>query len=258
LTALASTVEMTGDFTLTLPVMLAVAVGTTVSRGVSYGTIYTTKLLRRGIDIDRPTPTHAFADLTAADAMHRFAVPLDLAHPAGDGHRDLTGMLGPVTRVREPQALFANDSLAQALRQLVLYGRDGLPVIDTEARSVQGWLTNQNVLRAVGAYFTDVQPDAVAAHQPAVSAGPPPAAAEHDPHSQLEGYCIVEHTLARDSVAVGRSLGDLDWPAGHFPVSVLHNRQLVEPDASLRLATGDRVNVLAPKQNGQQADSAPA
>lgn len=256
LTALASTVEMTGDFTLTLPVMLAVAVGTTVSRGVSYGTIYTTKLLRRGIDIDRPTPTHAFADLTAADAMHRFAVPLDLAHPAGDGHRDLTGMLGPVTRVREPQALFANDSLAQALRQLVLYGRDGLPVIDTEARSVQGWLTNQNVLRAVGAYFTDVQPDTVTAPQAAEPAGPPPATQEHDPHSQLKGYYIVEHTLAGDSVAVGRSLGDLDWPAGHFPVSVLHNRQLVDADASLRLATGDRVNVLAPKQNGHQPDSA--
>lgn len=63
LTALASVVEMTGDFSLTLPVMLGVAVSTTVSRALSYGTIYTTKLLRRGIDIDRPTP--AFADLTA-------------------------------------------------------------------------------------------------------------------------------------------------------------------------------------------------
>jgi chloride channel protein, CIC family len=55
LTSLASVVEMTGDFSLTLPVMLAVAVATAVSRGLSYGTIYT-KLLRRGIDIDRPAP----------------------------------------------------------------------------------------------------------------------------------------------------------------------------------------------------------
>lgn len=201
LTALASTVEMTGDFTLTLPVMLAVAVGTTVSRGVSYGTIYTTKLLRRGIDIDRPTPTHAFADLTAADAMHRFAVPLDLAHPAGDGHRDLTGMLGPVTRVREPQALFANDSLAQALRQLVLYGRDGLPVIDTEARSVQGWLTNQNVLRAVGAYFTDVQPDTVTAPRP-----PNPPARHPRPKNTI-------HTAS----SRGITSSNTPWPATRSP-----------------------------------------
>ena len=60
LTSVASVVEMTGDFTLTLPVMLAVAVATAISRAVSYGTIYTTKLLRRGTDIDRtPPPTRS-------------------------------------------------------------------------------------------------------------------------------------------------------------------------------------------------------
>lgn len=253
LTALASTVEMTGDFTLTLPVMLAVAVGTTVSRGMSYGTIYTAKLLRRGIDIDRPTPTHAFADLTAADAMHKFAVPLDLSHRSGDTERDWTALLGPVTRVREPQALFANDSLAQALRQLVVYGRDGLPVIDTEARHVQGWLTNQNVMRAVGAHFTDAKPDVVASHRVAEWADPEAKTAEHDPRSELDGYCIVEHTLASDSAAAGRTLGELDWPAGHFPVSVIHQRQLVDADdATIRLDPGDRINVLTPKNGAAE------
>lgn len=245
LTALASTVEMTGDFSLTLPVMLAVAVGTTVSRGLSYGTIYTTKLLRRGIDIDRPKPTHAFDDLTAADAMHRFAVPLDLSRATAETEGDLTALLGPVTRVREPQALFANDSLAQALRQLVLFGRDGLPVIDTEAKSVQGWLTNQNVLRAVAASFTDMPPDA---H---------PTTPEHDPHSELDGYCIVEHTLGADSLAVGRLLGELAFPDGHLPVSVLHNRQLTDADAKLRLTVGDRINVLAPQNGAAQNRPSP-
>jgi chloride channel protein, CIC family len=56
LTSLASVVEMTGDFTVSLPVMLAVAIATAVSRSLSYGTLYTTKLLRRGIDIDGPGP----------------------------------------------------------------------------------------------------------------------------------------------------------------------------------------------------------
>ncbi|HZE15938.1 MAG TPA: chloride channel protein, partial [Mycobacterium sp.] len=219
LTALASTVEMTGDYTLTLPVMLAVAVATTVSRALSYGTIYTTKLLRRGIDIDRATPTHAFAALTAADAMHPFTAPLDLTRRAADAHRDWMALLGPVTRVRQPQALFANDNLAQALRQLALYGRDGLPVIDTDARRVQGWLTNQNVLRAVAAYLADAQPDIAASHHAAKWADPQAGTAEHDPRSQLAGYRIVEHTLSPDSAAVGRSLGELDWPAGYLPVS---------------------------------------
>ncbi|WP_406814742.1 chloride channel protein [Mycobacterium sp. M23085] len=245
LTALASTVEMTGDFTLTLPVMLAVAVGTTMSRALSYGTIYTTKLLRRGIDIDRPTPTHAFADLTAADAMHRFAVPFDLTG-SGNPRADLTALFGPVTRVRQPQALFANDSLTQALRQLVLYGRDGLPVIDTDARRVQGWLTNQNVLRAVGSYLDAAEPNIAASHQAAQWADPHAATAEHDPHSELTGYRIVEHTLQPDSAAVGRTLGELDWPDGHRPVSILHDRRLVEAEPAVRLSAGDRINLLVP------------
>src|SRR6202012_6186018 len=45
LTSVASVVELTGDYTLTLPVMLAVAIATATSRAVSYGTLYTTQLL---------------------------------------------------------------------------------------------------------------------------------------------------------------------------------------------------------------------
>ena len=256
LTALASTVEMTGDFTLTLPIMLAVAVGTTVSRGISYGTIYTTKLLRRGIDIDRPSPDQAFVALTAADAMHRLTVPLDIAHRAPAIEPDWTPVLGPVTRTREPQALFSNDSLAQALRQLVVYGRDGLPVIDTEARRVEGWLTNQNVLRAVEAYLVAALPELAASHRAAEWADPQADQAEHDARSELSGYCVVEHTLATDSNAVGQAVGELDWSDGHFPVSVVHNGRLVDATDDLRLAPGDRISILVPK-NGEVRGAEP-
>jgi len=56
LTATASVVEMTGNFGLTLPVMLATGIAAAVSKSLSYGSIYTTKLLRRGVDIERPKP----------------------------------------------------------------------------------------------------------------------------------------------------------------------------------------------------------
>ena len=87
LTSVASVVEMTGDFTLTLPVMLAVAIATATSRALSYGTIYTTKLLRRGIDIDRAPSADPFEDLTAADAMRAFhrALPADAGPSAQQG-----------------------------------------------------------------------------------------------------------------------------------------------------------------------------
>ncbi len=54
LTSIASVAEMTGNYGLILPVMLAVAIATLLARRLSYGTIYTRKLLRRGIDIELP------------------------------------------------------------------------------------------------------------------------------------------------------------------------------------------------------------
>jgi chloride channel protein, CIC family len=109
LTSLASVVEMTGDFALTLPVMLAVAIAAAVSRSLSYGTIYTTKLLRRGTDIDRTTLWRALADLKIADAMRPFRPPLPVPPPApagadgGGTAPDSAGLPGPVShRVRRP------------------------------------------------------------------------------------------------------------------------------------------------------------
>jgi CIC family chloride channel protein len=131
LTSLASVVEMTGDFSLTLPVMLAIAIATAISRALSYGTIYTTKLLRRGTDIDKSTPWRALRDLKITEAMHPFQPPLAVAAHAATGTRDgarndqVPGwavLAGPVTGQYDPQALFATESLTQALRQLEAYG----------------------------------------------------------------------------------------------------------------------------------------
>jgi CIC family chloride channel protein len=50
LTAIASLAEMTGNYGLILPVMLAVGMAAGLARRLSYGTVYTLKLLRRGIE----------------------------------------------------------------------------------------------------------------------------------------------------------------------------------------------------------------
>jgi CIC family chloride channel protein len=93
LTSLASVVEMTGDFALTLPVMLAVAIASALSRTLSYGTIYTTKLLRRGVDIDRTIPGRALSDRTLAVLARGDHVSLLAPAPgaADEGHADPAG-----------------------------------------------------------------------------------------------------------------------------------------------------------------------
>ena len=216
LTSVASVVEMTGDFTLTLPVMLAVAVATAISRALSYGTIYTTKLLRCGTDIDHPRSADPFEDLTAADAMHPFAAPLTIAPAPGlPGPGPALGPLpGPVTHQRNPQALFAGESLAQALRQLELYGRDGLPVLSADGRHLQGWLTSQNVLQAVPRHIRTAPAAARQAQRAASVALPGPEAAIQEPSAPLCGYQILEITIPADSPAAGNALGGIAWPPG--------------------------------------------
>jgi CIC family chloride channel protein len=119
LTAVASVVEMTGDYTLTLPVMLAVAIATATSRALSYGTIYTTKLLRRGYDIDRATAWLASGDLKAATMR---LVPAALTVPgepprrrqqAGQRRqacRPRPRAAGPVTCHSDTQAVLAGQA----------------------------------------------------------------------------------------------------------------------------------------------------
>ena len=69
LTAIASVAEMTGNFTLTLPIMLACGIAAQLAKRITHGSIYTTKLLRRGIDIERPKALGALRALTVGEVM---------------------------------------------------------------------------------------------------------------------------------------------------------------------------------------------
>jgi chloride channel protein, CIC family len=167
-------------------------------------------------------------------------------------------VLGSLTRLRRPQALFSNESLAQALRQLVLYGRDGLPVLSTDGQHLLGWITNQNVLRATANQLATAQPAITAGHRAAEWAQSHDTQDDHDPNTQLTGYQIAEFTLDASTTAAGRRLAELAWPAGHIPVSVLHHRRLCEPHPQIRLQPGDRINVLVPLLAGTSAVQANA
>ena len=252
LTSLASVIEMTGDFALTLPVMLAVAIASVISRALSYGTIYTTKLLRRGTDIDRTTPWRALSDLKITDAMRPFRTPLPV--PPADGgangggsarpEPDWATLAGPVVYQGDPQALFGTESVAQALRQLEIYGHDGLPVLSADGHQIQGWVTAPDVLRAIARQITAGQPGTGHAQLAADWDHADPDPARQHPPTPLPGYQLVEITIAGDSPASSRKLGEVPWPPASTPVSILRGRHLRPPDPQLTLAPGDRVGLL--------------
>jgi CIC family chloride channel protein len=184
ITAVVIMYELTGDYAIILPLMLAIALASAVSKKISRDTIYTLKLRRRGIDITAPAPGSLLPGLTVAhatepapaqisagtplvDAADLIAASrhgaLPVAGPDGrylgtlsartaaeslaDGEHDQT----PVERLTHlPRALTATMKLDEALDALV--GTDqgaGLPILDADHVRVTGWITHQSVLAAL-------------------------------------------------------------------------------------------------------------
>ena len=259
LTAIASVAEMTGNFTLALPIMLACGISAQLAKRLTHGSIYTTKLLRRGIDIERPKALSALQSLTVEQVMQ----PLERGGPGhplfGNGAaRDgqavdravLEGLVGPVTLARRPQALFAEEDLERARRQLVLYGRDGLPVLSRDGH-LRGWLTRADVLRALATTLVSSEHEIEQGAAAAEYAVSDPSGAIHVPGTPLTDYEVLELRVQPDSPALGRRIFDVDWPPGCTVVAVTEGREIHAARGDLTLRPGERVIVLASTRTDQ-------
>jgi len=178
ITAVVILFELTREYTIILPLMLAIVLATGVSDLVSADTVYTRKLLRRGIDIDEPAdaalrrlpvsgfmvtapaPVPADADLQSVAA--RFAGTAEPCLPVGD---EDGRYLGTVSAHEVMDALAAGEDvdvvaltraadpvpddapLDEVLRRLDS-GADGVPVADDSGRLV-GWVRNRDLLSAL-------------------------------------------------------------------------------------------------------------
>jgi len=71
ITAIIMLFEMTRDYTLILPLMLAVVISTLIARNLSRESIYTLKLVRRGIDIHRREEADILGAISVNEVMTR-------------------------------------------------------------------------------------------------------------------------------------------------------------------------------------------
>jgi CIC family chloride channel protein len=180
MTAVIIIFELTGEYRIILPLMLAVALAVRLSTLLSRDTIYTLKLRRRGIDLassQAPSPLHG---VRVRDAMRPLPPAVALDQPIGgvvarfartglesvpvvDGTNkyrgvvvlpeveqrlaegDLRGTAGDLA-VQLP-GLPADAALESAIPALVRARHGGLPVVD-DGEAVVGWLTQRDVLEA--------------------------------------------------------------------------------------------------------------
>ncbi len=185
ITAVLVIFELTGDYRIILPLMIAVVVATALSNAITRDTIYTLKLRRRGIDIESPTPS-GMAAITVGEAMGRAPraltpeLPLETmiarfssertdSLPVLDSHDRLLGLVAAndVERAigengnaptaaalahRTPE-LRTDQSLEDAIEVLTASDEDGLPVLGGDEKQLVGWITHRRLLRAYQAHL---------------------------------------------------------------------------------------------------------
>ena len=212
--------------------------------------------LRRGIDIERPQASGVLQRVTVAEVMQRFSplseqgaqLQIDESGATDPATMDQpwADLIGAVADIRRPQALFDDETLDQALRQLVLYGPSGLPVLSHDGERLLGWITRQNVLSAiaqrVGASAREIEQGALAGEY----ARPDAEAHVHTPSTPLDGYQLVEIVIGPHSPALGQRLDEISWPLRTIAAAVTEGREIVAPRPDLKLRVGERVVLLAP------------
>jgi chloride channel protein, CIC family len=188
ITAVIIIFELTGDYRIILPLMFAVAVATALSNRLTHDTIYTLKLRRRGIDIDKRLPASLMAQIPVAEAMSaapppltpeqslheliaRFAAERTNTLPILDTDEQLLGVVdaedveiaidehqnGLTARALLTTAprLRPDESLEEAVQ--IMAGRDegGLPVLDPRDERLIGWVTHRDILSAYRARLNE-------------------------------------------------------------------------------------------------------
>ncbi|WP_042388653.1 chloride channel protein [Streptacidiphilus melanogenes] len=183
ITAVVILFELTGEYSIILPLMAAIVIATMVSRKLSYENIYTAKLMRRGIDLDATvdpadtltvaqamtTAPHALVDTTplaqaprALAHQHHGVVPLtgtDGTYRGTVHAHDLIHALADDTDLQTPVGKLADDThptttpgttLAAARDQLNATNAEGLPVLSHahDGRLV-GWIDHRAILHAL-------------------------------------------------------------------------------------------------------------
>jgi CIC family chloride channel protein len=267
-TAILILFEMTGDYQIILPLMLATVISTLVSRLISRESIYTLKLTRRGIHLQQGQDIDVMQSVSVRDAMTTDVdtVPLTMSldeladefsrshhhgFPVVDGTGELAGVVsiqdlerakaaGPIDgrtvadiATREGLLVaYPYEPMWKALRRLG--GRDvgRLPVVEEEgSRRLIGAVRRADIIRAY-----DLAIAARGHHQ---------HRAEILRLGQVDGTSFLQLRIPSDSSAIGRRVSELELPEECLIISVRRGRKLHMAHGFTTLEGGDRVTVFA-------------
>jgi CIC family chloride channel protein len=278
LTATILLFEMTGDYRIILPVMLAVAASVLLSERIERDSIYLGALVRIGVRLDRGRDVELLRTITVGEVMTSDADPIYEAAtlnaaleslaatrrhglPVVDGIGNLVGMLtsqdidkiDPAQRdsltageicTRDLIVTYPHESLSDALLHMSHKDVGRLPVVDRNfPRRLVGILRRVDVIRA---YEIAVMRRAAQRHR-----------AEEirldamTPERVLVSDIVVEGGAPCD----GKKMSELRLPAGALVASIRRGEKVFIPHGGTTLQAGDRLVLLAEGKAREQVSA---
>jgi CIC family chloride channel protein len=267
-TAILILFEMTGDYNIILPLMLATVLSTLISRLLSSESIYTLKLTRRGIHLEQgqdvdvmqgvtigeamSTDTHAIApDMPLVELADEFARTHHHGFPVVDGAGDLVGVVSirdleqalsagtldgkSVADIATTDALliaYPDEPMWKALKQLGTRDVGRLPVVQAEgSRQLVGMIRRQDIVRA---YNHAIVKRAQHQHE-----------AETLRLGKLDDTGFTYIRIPPGAAVAGRRVSDVALPDDCLIVSVRRGRKLYIAHGNTQLQAQDLVTIFA-------------
>ncbi|MGD8304033.1 MAG: chloride channel protein, partial [Desulfobacterales bacterium] len=270
-TAILILFEMTGDYRIMLPLMLATVISTLVSRILSRDSIYTLKLTRRGIHLEQGHDIDIMRGVTVGEAMNTDIdrIPLNLpldslaekfshTHNHGFAVVDESGDLAGVVCIGDLERALAEGSpdgrtvadvattdglltcfpeepMWKALCTMGPRDISQLPVLKQRgSRRLRGLLRRRDIIQA---YNKAIAKKAHDQHR-----------AEFLRVSKLNDADFAKVTISPDSASAGRLISELKLPEECLIVSVQRGNHLIIPHGYTRLRAKDQLTIFA--ENG--------
>jgi CIC family chloride channel protein len=257
--------EMSGDYQLILPLLLATVVSMLVSEVMQPESIYHVMLTRRGLSLHRHRASDLLQTVDVREVMDARAPTMfvdDTLRQVGeemasgvheafvlverDDPRRVAGIitLGDIEKARRAglpdttllsevgtravHVVVPDDPISEALERMAEHGVGRLPVVDPRDRTrLLGLVRQADVARA---YYRAVQRERALEQ-----------AGEHRRLRDLTGQEIIELPVRRDSPLAGKTLREAGLPNWSVVVAIRRRGRTIFPHGDSRLEPGDTV-----------------
>ena len=267
ITAVLILFEMTGDYQIILPLMMTTVIGTLVSRLISKESIYTLKLTRRGVSLQRGRDVDVMETLMVKEVMRPAPDPVPASLPLGkvpalldrvrmhglpvvDAFDNLIGVISvrDIQRatieneenLAKPTRDFCsrdlvwthpNETVGAALSRMSRRDIGRLPVVDLDKRQkLIGWISRADIIRAYERALSRRVAMQQQLHQVKLGA--------------VAGVQIVEVVVEADSRADTQPLSNISWPEDSLIASIQRGSQVLIPHGGTILQAGDHLTVI--------------